>query len=222
MHIMYVLRNILDTKTIYAANQFRNIPYFVGMIFLLLNGEGGGILTSLVTGRPSSFLLEDYKFASILLAWTSWYILSESLRAKIYNLFFTHPTSLLFVLPNEFRRALSLCSGVVAFHLLFKSHSFSPWFLAGLSTTFGGQFVFPILERRLLQFHTQSPHKKNALRDPSRALIVPFLCSAFYNYSLLHPGLISPERAQFVVVAVFLTMPILGYIKPPVDKKKKD
>jgi hypothetical protein len=69
LHMLYILKQSLDSRTVIQANQFKTVPFLSGLVILLLVGEAGGIFLRIIFGQPVSFLSEDWKMLSLIVIW---------------------------------------------------------------------------------------------------------------------------------------------------------
>ena len=69
MHVLYALKQTLDSRAVIQANQFKTVPFLAGLVIMVLVGEAGGIFLRIIFGQPVAFLTEDWKMFSLIVIW---------------------------------------------------------------------------------------------------------------------------------------------------------
>ncbi|KAL0480095.1 hypothetical protein AKO1_007288 [Acrasis kona] len=220
VHLLYTLKHLTDARKIYEANKFKHVPYIAGIIFCLLIGESGGIFPRIIVGQHSTFLNDDYKIWTLIVAWNFMYFLPTNLKKKVCDVLTATPYNFILIIPNEFRRGHALCASVRAYRQFANETKYfheilTPSILGGMSQVMGG-FIFPILERNLLNNHSQPSDKEALIDHLTVGHKVTFFCAFFYNLCIVESKTILQfeiDIAQWMVVGAYMVLPIFMYLK---------
>ncbi|KAF0973733.1 hypothetical protein FDP41_007120 [Naegleria fowleri] len=227
---LYVIKHILIIKRYYTAAKYeaKNMNIVMAMIYIIVAGEGGGILSRVLIGKPSPFISNDFRLWCGLGTWiVCSYILFRSTKAKeTFAAWLNHPLwKYILVIPNEARRAIALCVNMLAFLKIARAEGHAsvilfPAVLGFISACGGGLMMNGIEAAYVTKNFTYG--WRSFMEAPTWKLKLPFVCALYYalsyyylenltNVSNLENNMLYllAYNAIYVIIAVFVLLPIL-------------
>jgi hypothetical protein len=244
-HVLYPIKYLLLTKKTMTSvgkdkdGKYRKIPFITALFMLLLIGEGGGIICKILAGSKVSLLENDFKFHVAIALWLLMnYVLPSSAVSFVILWLNNAPFNFIFILPNEFRRGMALCSSILLYRSQFGETSWIIPIIIGTLTTCMGTFTFPLLRYEILLNHEErlKEHEQLAAmrregKKPASVLdflptrvIIPLICAFLYTI-LLDLGYKSfyiwniEMSMRLAISLVFVAEPLYQFISANLSKR---
>ncbi|KAG2378466.1 hypothetical protein C9374_008105 [Naegleria lovaniensis] len=228
--ILYVIKHILIIKRYYSAAKYeaKNMNIVMAMVYIIVAGEGGGILSRVLIGKPSPFISNDFRIWCGLGTWMVLsYLLFRSTKAKEkFAGWLNHPLwKYILIIPNEARRAIAMCVSTLAFLKISRAENHASVILfptvLGFIAACGGGLMMNGVEAAYVTKNTAYGWR-SFLESPSWKLKLPFVCALYYSLSYYYLENLSnvsdlenniiyllAYNAIYVIIIAFVLLPIL-------------
>jgi hypothetical protein len=152
-----------------------------------------------------------------------WFMPLEA-KKQISKFLTTKPYNFIVVIPNEYRRALGLCSNVRNYSSRATEDNkfLMPVLVSGITLCMGS-LLFPFIAQVLPNYEaTPAKSTPSILSNPPWRMRIPFICAFFLNMCIIYNlRQLFPFEPELLVACTFMAVPVFEWITQPKKSESK-